>query len=242
MENPGFAVPEISKGLAHRIRLVRRDVGELLFHFTRTPEEATVSWSTPGGGEATTTSSALAVLTKILYEGALRGTSTWTYGQKCVCFTEAPITEFNSVFSLVAIAASQQERPRYEPYGVAVNKKWLFEKGGRPVIYDEPDAFQSLSRDLQYRFVPYNPLKGVDFTWEREWRIKTDALRLDPRQALVIVPTADEAFQLVYELAEIKADWDVEGSSGEGYISGFVHAPRWLAVSLDIFGFDHSLR
>jgi len=240
MKDSTHKVPEVSKDLADRIRLVRRDVGELLFHFTRTPKESTVSWSMPRGGQMTTSSSAFAVLRKILYEGKLQGTSTWTYGQKCVCFTEAPIMEFNSIFALVTIAASKQERPRYEPYGVAVNKKWLFEKGGRPVIYDHPTTFQNLPKDFQYRFVPYNPAKGVDFTWEREWRIQTDALQLDPKQTLIIVPTAGEAFEVVYEFAEIKADWDVEGSHGEPYISGAYHDPRWLAVSLDIFGFSYS--
>ena len=185
-------------------------------------------------------SSAFAVLTKILYEGQLLGTSAWTYGQRCVCFTKAPITEFNAIFSLVANAASKQERPHYEPYGIAVNKKWLFGKGGRPVIYDHPNAFENLPEDLRYRFVPYDPAKGVDCTWEREWRIKTDALQLDPKHTLVVVPTADEAFDLVYEFAEIEADWDVEGSHGEAYISGVYHKPRWLAVSLDIFGFSYS--
>ena len=240
MEDSNHKMPEISKNLTDRIRLVRRDVGELLFHFTRTPEKATVSWSMPGGGLTSMSSSAFAVLYKILSEGKLEGTSTWTYGQKCICFTEAPITEFNSIFSLVAIAALKQERPRYEPYGVAVSKKWLFEQGGRPVIYDHPDAFENFPQDLRYRFVPYNPVRGINYTWEREWRIKTDVLRLDPKHTLVIVPTADEAFELVYDFARIEADWDVEGGTGEGHISGFYHVPRWLAVSLDIFGFSYS--
>ena len=181
-------------------------------------------------------SSAFAVLKKILSEGKLEGTSTWTYGQKCVCFSEAPIVEFNSIFSLVAIAASKQERPRYEPYGVAISKKWLFEKEGRPVIYDRPDAFENFPKDLRYRFVPYDPGKGIDYTWEREWRIKTDALRLDPRHTLVIVPTADEAFEIVYDFAEMEADVDVE--DGEPYVWGAHHKARWLAVSLDILGFN----
>lgn len=233
-------VPEISKSLIDGIRLVRRDIGELLFHFTRTPDKKTVSWGRPGGPQTTVPSSAFAVLTKILYEGQLLGTSTWTYGEGCVCFTEAPITEFNSIFSLVASAASKQERPHYEPYGIAVNKKWLFGKGGRPVIYDHPNAFENLPEDLRYRFVPYDPVKGVDCTWEREWRIKTDALQLDPKHTLVVVPRAEEAFDLVYDFAEMEADVDVEGSHGEAYISGVYHKPRWLAVSLDIFGFSYS--
>jgi len=230
-------MPKISKGLLDRIRLVRRDVGELLFHFTWTPKEETVSWRTLDGGLVNMPSSAFAVLHKILSQGELKGTSTWTYGQNCVCFTEAPIMEFNSIFSLSEIAASKRERPRYEPYGVAVSKKWLFQQGGRPVIYDHPDAFDNLPQDLRYRFVPYDPGQGIDYTWEREWRIKTDALRLDPRYTLAVVPTADEAFNLVYDVARVHAERGVEDGTGEGHISDFYHEPRWLAVSLDIFGF-----
>ena len=240
MRNSNRKMPILAKNLADRIKLVRRDVGDLLFHFTRNPEKSNISWNTPDGGLITTSSSASAVLHKILYEGILKGTPTWTRGQNCVCFTESPISEFNSIFALVKVAASKRERPRYEPYGIAVSKKWLFEQGGRPVIYDDPKVFKKLPSDFRYRFVPYNPTKGVDFTWEREWRINIDFLQLDPKQTLVIVPKADEAFDLVYEFARIEADYDVEGTSGEGYVSGFYHAPKWLAVSLDIFGFDYS--
>ena len=68
MKESNHKMPEISKNLMDRIRLVRRDVGELLFHFTRTPEKATVSWSTPDGGLMSMPSSAFAVLKKI-YDG-----------------------------------------------------------------------------------------------------------------------------------------------------------------------------
>lgn len=231
--------PEISKELFDRIKLVRRDIGNLLFHFTRTPEEKFVTVKTKSGSSVMP-SSAYAVLRKILFEGELKGTSKWTYGENCVCFTEAPIVEFNSIFSLVEIASSKRERPRYEPYGIAVSKKWLFGQGGRPVIYDHPRALKKLPKDLHYRFVPYDPSKGIDYTWEREWRIKTNLLKLDPKYTLVVVPTSEEAFDIVYEFADVEADVDVEGSNDtEGYIAGFYHKPRWLAVSLDLFGFSY---
>jgi hypothetical protein len=231
--------PVLSEELAKRIRLVRRDVGDLLFHFTRSVEPNTVSTIFEDGSTHYMSGSASSVLRKILHEGKLLGTSRWTYGENTICFTEAPIQEFNSVFSLVSIASTLAERPRYEPYGIAVSKKWLFEKGGRPVIYDHVDAFQQYPDSLRHRFVPYDPTNGVDFTWEREWRIKTDELMLDPKHTLVIVPTAEEAFEVVYGFANIEADWDVEGSHGEAYITGTYHEPKWLAVSLDMFGFKN---
>jgi len=222
----------LTEELYRRIRLVRRDFGNLLFHFTRDPNERFVEVHFGEGHSMTMNGSASSVLRKILYEGRLKGTSAWSYNQNCVCFTEAPIQEFNSVFSLVEIAASAKQRPRYEPYGIGVSKRWLFEKGGRPVIYDHPDAFASYPEAQQYRFVPYDLVAGVDFTWEREWRIKVDYLDLDPNQTLVVVPTSEEAFDLVYEFAEMKPDGD-----WDDFPSGFYYEAKWLAVSLDIFGF-----
>ncbi len=224
--------PELSKELHQRIKLVRRDIGNLLFHFTRTPNTKFIEIETKYGSKSMS-ASAFCNLEKILYDEKLIGTSNWSHGENCICFNEAPIQELNSIFSLVTIASSEKERPRYEPYGIAVSKKYLFEKGGRPVIYDHPSAFDELSPSQKYRFVPYDPVNGMDFTWEREWRIKTDALILNPKETLVVVPTSEEAFDLAYEYAKIEADVDRDGS-----IMGAYHIPRWLAVSLDIFGID----
>ncbi|WP_104424700.1 hypothetical protein [Methylobacter tundripaludum] len=199
-------------------------MSDLLFHFTRQRKT----------GE--NIKSANLVLDDILNEGKLRGTNQEGINDKVVCFTEAPIQEFNSIFSLASIG----QTPRYEPYGVAVPKKWLYEQGGRHVIYDDPNAKSSFSEAQLYRFVPYDPLNGNDNTWEREWRIKKDELILDPKHTLVIVPSSTEAFEIVYGRANIsiEEDWEADGF-GEGYQTGSseFHTPYWLAVSLDIFGF-----
>ena len=175
------------------------------------------------------------ILKKILTDGALIGSSRWTPGNNVVCFSEAPIHELNSVFSLNRIAASDHDKPRYEPYGIAVNKLWLYRKGGRPVIYDHPDALSTFPEKHRYRFATYDPDRGKDFTWEREWRIKTNSLTLDPKETLVIVPTADKAFDLVYGLAKDKSEQQDEHTWFEG------KEAKWLAVSLDILGFEDVL-
>ena len=202
-------------------------MGDLLFHFTRGAEPV---WREVQGHRCNTAETASHVLTKILMAG-LRGSSGWTYGINTVCFTEAPISEFNAVFSLNSIASEAHLRPRYEPYGVAVSKAWLFSKGGRPVIYDHPQEQASYPPDLLFRFCPYDPASGVDYTWEREWRIRAETLELDPKQTIVIVPSAEEAFEFVYDFASEEADVDASGS-----FTGSYHRPKWLAVSLDMFG------
>jgi len=229
-------LPDLPQELARRIRLVRRDIGNLLFHFTRPSEDAFVTVSLPGGGTSSWQGTAAGVLRKILHEAKLIGTSAWIRsGEDCVCFTEAPLHEFSTVFRLNELAASKDERPRYEPYGIAVNKEWLFSQGGRPVIYDKPDALDEYPESLRYRFVPYDPEQGIDHSWEREWRIKAQALNLDPKHTLVVVPTADEAADIVYDFAEWEADYDYPDPSPVGAYP----VPRWLAVSLDILGFEY---
>lgn len=146
-----------------------------------------------------------------------------------MCFTEAPLHEFSTLFRLNQLAAKKDERPRYEPYGIAVSKVWLYSMGGRPVIYDHPDAYDELPDSLRYRFVPYDPAQDIDHTWEREWRVKTETLDLIPWKCLVVVPHADEAAEIVHSFS----DWEPDT---EYTIGG--PSPTWLAVSLDIFGFD----
>lgn len=186
---PDDKLPDLPTEVAGRIKFLRRDIGNLLFHFTRGTGEPIVREI--NGGEVQMDGSASSVLSCILQDGGLKGTTNYIRSEEpCVCFTEAPLHEFSTLFHLNELAASKDERPRYEPYGVAVNKHWLFTEGGRPVIYDHPENFEAIPEHLQHRFVPYDPMQGVDFTWEREWRIQTDWLELEPSKTLVVVPTA----------------------------------------------------
>lgn len=67
--------PELSKEMYDRIKLVRRDIGNLLFHFTRKPPGNFVTIEMEGGGTLSMSSSAYSVLVKILHNGRLLGTS-----------------------------------------------------------------------------------------------------------------------------------------------------------------------
>jgi hypothetical protein len=103
---------------------------------------------------------------------------------------------------------------RYQPFGVMVSKDWLYAQGGRPVIYGEPDEFEALPQGMQYRYVRYQPDQEVHWTWEREWRIRTNALVLAPAETTLVVPRrviaeafrnkkADDNFAMSVALPEI---------------------------------------
>ncbi len=100
---------------------------------------------------------------------------------RCVCFTEAPLT------SLQHGLVNPSAYTRYSPFGIMFEKQWLYEQGGRPVIYQPETEFGLLPNELRWRHVRYEP--GVsDFTWEREWRIHTDELHFSPNVAGIVVP------------------------------------------------------
>lgn len=111
---------------------------------------------------------------------------------RCVCFSEAPIQKLASILS-----ARSEHGMRYKPFGIMVSKQWLFEKGGRPVIYQPDKEYELLPNELRYRHVRFEPNRGVDFTWEREWRIRVDALDLEPPSTTIVVPNRswEEWFQ-----------------------------------------------
>ena len=228
-----FQNPELSAELAESIRIARRDYGSLCFHFTRgcPPDESTADFYRRVGLEAPDRP-ASAILAEILNSGVLRGNGKWSGGEPVVCFTEAPIAESANIFALRGLETCASDQLRYEPYGVAVSKKWLYSQGGRPVIYDGDATAELLPNELRYRFVKYDPSHAPDLSWEREWRVRTSELTLDAMQTLVVVPSTNEAFHFTYDFAAPEAS-----CSEVGDVDGVLHSPRWLVVSLDIFGY-----
>src|SRR2546425_12402938 len=97
-----------ARELLRRIHLVRRDLGRLLFHFTRPPHA-----SPPPLRIKSSRATALDVLENILLERRLVGSGAYIRGaHKCICFTEAPIGEVVSLFRLSELAAEGGFRPK----------------------------------------------------------------------------------------------------------------------------------
>lgn len=121
----------------------------------------------------------------ILSEGILKGSyHDIRGGYNVVAFTEAPIHMLASV-----LATASTLDMRYAPLGVMLDKVWLYKQGGRPVIYQSEKEFKMLPDGKKHLHVRYEPDRGIDYAWEREWRIKIDMLQLDPKATTVIVPT-----------------------------------------------------
>ena len=133
----------------------RFDISDCLIHFTK--------------GESQ--EDAFARLRAIIDERRLiAGNYMVRGGYRCVSFTEAPIEAFVDPF------VRRFPFTRYSQFGLMFHKPWVYDRGGRPVIYQPESDFDVLPEEFRWRHVRYEPTAEqiIDFTWEREWRIPCD--------------------------------------------------------------------
>ena len=195
----------------------RRDISDKLIHFTK--------------GE--NYEEAFRRLQSILKEGRILGTNAKIKGcYHCVCFTEAPLT------SLPGGLVNPTMYTRYTPFGVQIEKRWIFEHGGRPVIYQTDEEFDQLPEHLRWRHARYEPNREqpIDFTWEREWRIQCTSLGIDPSYAELVVPGEDWAQRMIDE-HDVEQEFQVQEYSmmldeslAELYREDFPWTVYWLAT------------
>ena len=166
------------------IKLIRRDISSQLVHLTKSTEEF----------------QAIDVLDKIITENKIiGGTGFIKSHEQCICFSETPLTEIANLLKVNEVTSQSGLRPRYEAYGVVVPKKWVWDQGARPVIYQPDLEYDILPEKLKYRHVRYELKSDIDFTWEREWRLKVNELILLPENTIFIVPTIEEVIYLKRE-------------------------------------------
>ncbi len=160
--------------------MARDDISDKLIHFTK----------------GDTFNDAFKNLQSIVQERRIIGSYGFVKGEyDCVCFSEAPLS------SLEHGLLNSSAYSRYSPFGVIFDKKWIFDNGGRPVIYQPDSEFDELLESHKWRHVRYEPTaeEPIDFTWEREWRIHTKELNFDPSVAALVVPDQDWANVLIGE-------------------------------------------
>lgn len=122
-------------------------------------------------------------LIKILRERKITGSTTdkgFIIGDNpAVCFQEAPLYGVcQNVYHEQQNRKELGGKSRYHAVGLSFRKDYVFNHGGRPVLYEKTElAKQMLPRDEWWRIVNFNlenQDKIIDWTHEREWRIKGD--------------------------------------------------------------------
>lgn len=161
-----------------RPRPARLPAGAMLAHFTRASARAT----------------ALDNLVMILREGAVRGARRMVRGGRdVVCLFDVALADLPSLLE-------RRNRRRYEPFGIAIDKRYAFEKGARPAIYlPWREAARILGPDEMWRVagIELGASRTVDWTFEREWRLAGD-LVLEPARTVALVETwrdADDVYE-----------------------------------------------
>ncbi|KJP44261.1 hypothetical protein AWI33_03435 [Klebsiella aerogenes] len=183
----------------------RFDYSPDLFHWIKTDYE--------GKDTEIEESMAFEVMTNIINDGYLISSGKDTYKHiKSICFTESPLE------------VMRHQSSRYTKFGFAFDKLEIFKMGGRHVIYQSKSEASVLPDSLHWRHVTYNPndiapnrTKGVNFTWEREWRLNEPELSIILAHA-IIVPNKKYAEK----------------------ISSFLHDFRHVNESYWLFGSDYS--
>ncbi len=141
---------------------------------------------------ASGTQSALDNLMRILSEGTLRGATRMVRSaRKAVCLFDVPPAELSGLLS-------RRNRRRYEPFGIAVDKRYAFEKGARPVIYmpfREAEAILRPEEIWRVVSIDFERKPPVDWTFEREWRLLGD-LPLVPELSVALVETWRDAEEI----------------------------------------------
>ena len=122
-------------------------------------------------------------LIHILRERKLKGSTTdsgFIVGDKsAVCFQDGSTYGLaQNLLHEQIIRKETNGKIRYLPYGISFSKFYLFEKGARPVLYEQTEkAKEILPKEEWWRIVNLNLTNKeniIDWTHEREWRIPGD--------------------------------------------------------------------
>ncbi|WP_236560921.1 DUF2971 domain-containing protein [Pontibacillus sp. HMF3514] len=112
--------------------------------------------------------------------------------QGAVCFQDVPVygASQNSFYEQNLRELHTGMKVRYKPIGIAFRKEYVFNKGGRPVIYERKEKAKSfIPQEEWWRIVNFdlsNPDMIVDWTHEREWRHPGD-FEFDLKEAFVLL-------------------------------------------------------
>lgn len=191
--------------------MIRPDISKSLIHLTRDKDGI----------------SAEHIFDKIISEKAINGSTENIRGKfNCICFSETPISAIGQIIAIKDI------KFHYGHYGFIFSKKYLFDKGARPAIYQPDSDYNFLPEILQYRHVRFD-IEKADWTWEREWRICTDRLELDPQFVTLVVPTREKIDEYKEKAHNVNRTLSLA-------TSGRLRAGRkleWHCISLEDLGY-----
>lgn len=161
--------------LPNLIKELRHDLSDWVWHFTRRDGRP------------------FDTLKQIVASNCVLGSQDKFCTEKAVCLTEMPLTEAYRQSKLL----DENAYNRFSDYGIGFKKDWIAGKGGLPVIYQPNSMLALLDPSVRWRHCELDFAKGIDFTWQREWRVPGGELRFMPAdEVLIVVQTGEEAMEI----------------------------------------------
>jgi hypothetical protein len=177
----------MKSNLPKLIKETRHDLSDWLWHFTRRDGQP------------------FKVLKEIVQSNHIRGSQDKYCTQTAVCLTEMPLTEAYRQSGLL----DEYSYSRFSDYGIGFKKNWIAKRGGLPVIYQPNNMVDLLDPTIRWRHCELDYSKGIDFTWQREWRVSCDRLTFTPDDdVLIVVQTGLEALEIATEDIELDHERD----------------------------------
>ncbi|MDY8021729.1 DUF2971 domain-containing protein [Paenibacillus polymyxa] len=122
------------------------------------------------------------VLLKILGDKKIKGSGNGGFvigDQRAACFQDTPLYGVSqNVYHEAIYREELGGKKRYSAVGLSFYKPYVYRKGGRPCLYEQTSiAKKILPSEEWWRIVAFdlsNTDKILDWTHEREWRVKGD--------------------------------------------------------------------
>ncbi|PZO31007.1 MAG: hypothetical protein DCF13_02150 [Flavobacteriaceae bacterium] len=124
-----------------------------------------------------------------------------------VCLTETPL---NVIIDHGFV--NYTDYTIYNKFGIMFDKKDIYDVfNGRPALYLEKDCINKLDEDIKWRCTLFEPkfndnykTGNIDFSWEREWRVKDDIdlNEFEIDDYIVLVPNEDYKKRLEKKIDE----------------------------------------
>lgn len=191
--------------IPEKVAKVRTDITSYLFHFVNRD-------AVPAD-----------TLRAILKCGYIRGGIYPPAETKTVCFTEAPLADVVREDGILDSHSYQ----RLSLWGIGFKKKFIFESGGLPVIYQPRTRLLDIHPDARWRHVDFDLETGTDYTWQREWRVPSEEFHFESEDTVLVVPSVEEFVDQLWEVSI-----DVEDDHGEISYNGGVYK-KWDFIPLE---------
>ena len=156
------------------------------------------------------------VLKRIIRDRRIRASTTESGfikgNQRATCFSEAPVIVMARLFKTVKYDRQAKPFLHWESCGLSFLKPIIYQKfGGRPVLYLSQEEYHQwvestgLVEALAWRVVRFDQAvleEAVDFSHEREWRVRNDVIFDGLRgieRPLAVVDKTNERDELLQE-------------------------------------------